>query len=97
MEKKIYKSNDRKICGVCGGLAEFFGIDPTIVRLVYAILALTYGSGLLIYIIAAIIMDDKPDYVSRGWYKTIKAVHWGARSFFVSIEGGKKQIGEKNW
>ncbi|WP_026655074.1 MULTISPECIES: PspC domain-containing protein [Butyrivibrio] len=67
MEKRrIYKSNDRKICGVCGGLAEFFGIDPTIVRLVYAILALTYGSGLLIYIIAAIIMDDKPDYVSRG-------------------------------
>jgi phage shock protein PspC (stress-responsive transcriptional regulator) len=65
-KKKIYKSNDRKICGVCGGLAEFFGIDPTIVRLVYAILALTYGSGLLIYIIAAIIMDDKPDYVSRG-------------------------------
>ena len=46
--------------------AVFFGIDPTIVRLVYAILALTYGSGLLIYIIAAIIMDDKPDYVSRG-------------------------------
>ncbi|MBQ2609714.1 MAG: PspC domain-containing protein [Butyrivibrio sp.] len=66
MEKKrIYKSNDRKVCGVCGGLAEFFGIDPTIVRLVYAILAFTYGSGLLIYIIAAIIMDDRPDYISR--------------------------------
>lgn len=65
MEKKrIYKSNDRKVCGVCGGLAEFFGIDPTIVRLVYAILAFTYGSGLLIYIIAAIIMDDRPDYIS---------------------------------
>ena len=66
MEKRrIYKSNDRKVCGVCGGLAEFFGIDPTIVRLVYAILAFTYGSGLLIYIIAAIIMDDRPDYISR--------------------------------
>ena len=66
MEKKrIYKSNDRKVCGVCGGLAEFFGIDPTIVRLVYAILAFTYGSGLLIYIIAAIIMDDRPDYIIR--------------------------------
>ncbi|MBR4639488.1 MAG: PspC domain-containing protein [Butyrivibrio sp.] len=66
MEKRrIYKSNERKICGVCGGLAEFFGIDPTIVRLVYAILAFTYGSGLLIYIIAAIIMDDRPDYISR--------------------------------
>ena len=66
MEKRrIYKSNERKICGVCGGLAEFFGIDPTIVRLVYAILAFTYGSGLLIYIIAAIIMDDRLDYISR--------------------------------
>lgn len=66
MEKRrIYKSNERKICGVCGGLAEFFGIDPTIVRLVYAILAFAYGSGLLIYIIAAIIMDDRPDYISR--------------------------------
>ena len=66
MEKRrIYKSNERTICGVCGGLAELFGIDPTIVRLVYAILAFTYGSGLLIYIIAAIIMDDRPDYISR--------------------------------
>ena len=64
-KKRMYKSNDRKVCGVCGGLAEFFGIDPTIVRLVYAILAFTYGSGLLIYIIAAIIMDDRPDYISR--------------------------------
>ena len=64
--KRMYKSNDRKICGVCGGLAEFFGIDPTMVRLIYAILAIVYGSGLLIYIIAAIIMEDRPDYVSRG-------------------------------
>lgn len=63
--KRMYKSNDRKICGVCGGLAEFFGIDPTIVRLLYAILAIVYGSGLLIYIIAAIIMDDRPDYMGR--------------------------------
>ena len=61
-KKRMYKSNDRKVCGVCGGLAEYFGIDPTIVRLVYAILAITYGSGLLLYIIAAIIMEDRPDY-----------------------------------
>ena len=62
----MYKSNDRKVCGVCGGLAEYFGIDPTIVRLVYAILAITYGSGLLLYIIAAIIMEDRPDYKGRA-------------------------------
>ena len=64
-KKRMYKSNDRKVCGVCGGLAEYFGIDPTIVRLVYAILAITYGSGLLLYIIAAIIMEDRPDYKGR--------------------------------
>ena len=65
-KKRMYKSNDRKVCGVCGGLAEYFGIDPTIVRLVYAILAITYGSGLLLYIIAAIIMEDRPDYKGRA-------------------------------
>ncbi|MEE3495657.1 MAG: PspC domain-containing protein [Butyrivibrio sp.] len=65
-KKRMYKSNDRKVCGVCGGLAEYFGIDPTIVRLVYAILAITYGSGLLLYIIAAIIMEDRPDYAGRA-------------------------------
>ena len=68
-KKKMYKSNERKVCGVCGGLAEYFGIDPTIVRLVYAILAITYGSGLLLYIIAAIIMEDRPDYTGRAWIK----------------------------
>lgn len=65
-KRKIYKSNERKVCGVCGGIAEFFGIDPTIVRLVYALLTLTYGTGILLYVIAAIIMDDKPDYIKRG-------------------------------
>ena len=70
-KKKMYKSNDRKVCGVCGGLAEYFGIDPTIVRLVYAILAITYGSGLLLYIIAAIIMEDRPDYAGREWIKEV--------------------------
>ena len=70
-KKRMYKSNDRKVCGVCGGLAEYFGIDPTIVRLVYAILAITYGSGLLLYIIAAIIMEDRPDYAGREWIKEV--------------------------
>jgi len=65
-KKKLYKSNERKVCGVCGGIAEYFNIDSTIVRAVYAILALTYGSGIALYIILAIIMDDRPDYVSRA-------------------------------
>ena len=39
--KKLYKSNNRMICGVCAGVAEYFGIDPTIVRLIWAALALS--------------------------------------------------------
>ena len=47
------------ICGVCGGIAEYFNIDPTIIRLVWVLFALTGGSGLLIYFIAAIIIPDE--------------------------------------
>lgn len=61
MKKRLYKSNvDKKIAGVCGGIAEYFDIDPTIVRLVTAFLILAYGSGLIIYIIAACVMPVSP-------------------------------------
>ncbi|MBE5842156.1 phage shock protein C (PspC) family protein [Butyrivibrio sp. INlla18] len=60
--KKLYKSNNRKICGVCGGIAEYFGIDPTVVRLVWALTTFGGGVGIGAYIIAAIVMDDAPDY-----------------------------------
>ena len=55
--KKLYKSNNRMICGVCAGVAEYFGIDPTIVRLIWAALALS-GTGILLYIVAAIVMTN---------------------------------------
>jgi phage shock protein PspC (stress-responsive transcriptional regulator) len=55
--KKLYKSEtDKKLCGVCGGIAEYFGIDSTIVRLALVLFFCAFGSGLLIYIIAAIVM-----------------------------------------
>ena len=61
MEKKLYKSNQNKmIDGVCGGIAEYFGIDPTVVRLIWALFSLMGGSGILAYIIAAIIIPRKP-------------------------------------
>lgn len=57
--KKLYKSRrQRMICGVCGGVAEYFNIDPTLVRLIWALVGLT-GGGLLIYILAAIIMPEE--------------------------------------
>ena len=61
MEKKLYKSNQNKmIDGVCGGIAEYFGIDPTVVRLIWALFSLMGGSGVLAYIIAAIIIPHSP-------------------------------------
>lgn len=60
--KKLYKSNNRMLCGVCAGLAEYLGIDPTIVRLIWAALALT-GTGILLYIVAALIMPENMDVV----------------------------------
>lgn len=54
-EKKLYKSStDKKLAGVCGGIAEYFNIDSTLVRLGWVVFSL------LAYIIAAIIMPDRP-------------------------------------
>ena len=61
--KRLYKSNDRKIAGVCGGIAEYFEIDPTLVRLIWIFVVFAGGSGVLLYLIASIVMDDAPDYV----------------------------------
>ena len=61
MEKKLYKSNQNKMLdGVCGGIAEYFGIDPTVVRLLWVLFSLMGGSGILAYIIAAIIIPRNP-------------------------------------
>ena len=59
MNKKLYRSMmDKKLCGVCGGIGEYFDIDPTIVRLAWILFACLGGSGLLAYIICAIIIPQ---------------------------------------
>ena len=61
MEKKLYRStSDKKICGVCGGLAQYFGIDSSLVRLGCAFLVLCCGSGLLAYIVCALVIPEQP-------------------------------------
>ncbi len=55
-DKKLRKSKDKKICGVCGGFAEYFNMDPTVVRVIWLVLVLCAGTGLLAYIIAALLM-----------------------------------------
>ena len=61
MANKLYRSrNNRWIAGVCGGLAEFFGLSPKIVRIICALLIMVYGSGLIIYIILALFISKEP-------------------------------------
>lgn len=59
MMKRLCRSRvNKKIAGVCGGIAEYFNIDPTLVRLGWVLLSVLGGSGLLAYIICAIIMPE---------------------------------------
>lgn len=63
MEKKLYKIEEgKKLDGVCGGIAEYFNVDATLVRLVWALVTLcTVGVGLIGYLICAVIMPRKPE------------------------------------
>ena len=63
MDRRLYKSNENKmIDGVCGGLAEYFDIDPTLVGLGWVLFCALGGSGILAYIIAAIVIPRNPQY-----------------------------------
>ncbi len=60
LNKKLYRSNkDRMLCGVCGGIGEYLNIDPTLIRLIWAVLACS-GPGIFVYFLAAIIIPQDP-------------------------------------
>ena len=62
MNKRLYRSKDnRMLCGVCGGIAEYFDIDPTLVRLGWALFCALGGSGIIAYVIAAVIIPESPE------------------------------------
>ena len=62
MSKKLYRSlSDKKLAGVCGGIAEYFGLDATLIRVGWALVSLFAGAGVLAYIVCAIIIPEKPE------------------------------------
>ena len=66
MKKRLYKDHtDKKLCGVCSGIAKFFDIDPTLVRLALVLFCLLGGSGVLAYIVCAIVIPDEPGYIEE--------------------------------
>jgi phage shock protein C len=72
MEKRIYKSStDKMIDGVCGGIAEYFEVDPVLIRVVAVISIFFGGAGIIAYIIAAIIMPRKEDVIKNSNKETV--------------------------
>lgn len=66
MKKRLYKDHsNHKLCGVCSGIARYFDLDPTVIRLALVVFCLLGGSGILAYIIFAIVMPDEPGYIEE--------------------------------
>ncbi len=61
MDKKLYREKEgRKFLGVCMGIANYFDIDPTLIRLLWIITIFCFGGGILAYIIAALVLPERP-------------------------------------
>lgn len=66
MERRLYREpEDRRLAGVCSGLADFLGLDPTVVRLLAVSLVLLAGAGLVLYVVAAVVIPERPASVVR--------------------------------
>lgn len=63
LNNRLYRSNSEKmLCGVCGGIAEYFDADPTVIRLLWAAVCMvSCGTGLLAYLVAAVIIPVRPE------------------------------------
>jgi len=90
MERRIYRSRkNRMIAGVCGGIAEYLNIDPAIVRLIMALLVLANGLGIILYILAVIIIPEKPeetgDVSSSPYVETHSPVTLGVILIIIGI------------
>jgi len=71
MEKRLYKSaNDKVLAGVCGGIGEYFEIDPVLVRILWVISAFVGGAGILAYIVAAIVMPSRESAYGEKTYES---------------------------
>ena len=61
MEKKLYRSRtDKKVCGVCAGFAQYLNVDPTIIRLGWALAAIFAGVGVVAYLVCAVVIPEEP-------------------------------------
>lgn len=84
--KRLYKSKEDKVlAGICGGVAEYFQVDPTLVRIIWLFLTLFGGSGVLAYVIGMIIIPRSPDHLVTRTKKETSQVHWGIALVIVGV------------
>ncbi|MFC2088382.1 PspC domain-containing protein [Calditrichota bacterium] len=87
--KKLYRSqSNRMIAGVCGGIAEYFNIDPTLVRIIVIAIALFGGVGILAYIAAIVIVPSNPETTSTAGGEPIikdKSLFWGSLLIILGV------------
>ncbi|MBE6816321.1 MAG: PspC domain-containing protein [Ruminococcaceae bacterium] len=70
--KKLYKDKkNAMLSGVCAGVAKYFDMDPTIIRLIWVFVTLVGGSGLVAYVVCAIVIPDEPDTVTEVDYTEV--------------------------
>ena len=78
MKKELRRSaTDVKICGVCGGIAEYLGVDSNLVRLIWIAVSLFAGSGILLYILATVLMP-KANEMQKDLQEVVQPEHSGA-------------------
>jgi phage shock protein C len=91
--KKLYRSrNNRVLFGVCGGIAEYFEVDPVIVRLIFVILGLYGGAGLALYLIALILMPDQVENNSKKKKSSANDNNASKSEFEETIESVVEEI-----
>ncbi len=99
MSKKLYRSeDDRMIAGVCGGLAEYFNIDSSIVRLIFVLIVLYGGSGILVYLIFWIVLPVKSsvdlssnEIIEENKEEIGKEIKKGAKSIAKKVKSDTKE------
>jgi len=88
MAKRLYKSNtNRVVSGVCGGIGEYFNIDPSLVRLGWIVFSILGGSGIIAYIIAAIIIPGGRRYMPHHQHDNWHGEHGGHDANGSSMHG----------
>jgi len=89
MTKKIYRSeSDRMIAGICGGIGEYFDIDPTLVRIIFAFILLS-GSGFILYIILWVVIPSQSQVKNKG-YENKQEKNTSNKPFYVTEYDTKK-------